>query len=129
MTIDRRPSEQEQEGGQAVERLLPHSSFAASCHPTRHISRSIPFDIVTNDKTDIIKGGSPHSHEDTSAYKMAGTLDQDIDPRKLTPSCSRCRVKKLRCDTQQPCSNCITKGLENECRKDQRIPRGRKRLR
>lgn len=55
--------------------------------------------------------------------------DASVDPRKLTPSCSRCRAKKLKCDTQQPCSNCIAKGLEAECRKDQRIPRGRKRPR
>ncbi|PWN41164.1 hypothetical protein IE81DRAFT_187028 [Ceraceosorus guamensis] len=42
-------------------------------------------------------------------------------------SCSRCRQKKLRCDFQTPCSNCIGKGLESECHKDVRIPRGRKR--
>ncbi|PWN19280.1 hypothetical protein BCV69DRAFT_300599 [Microstroma glucosiphilum] len=50
------------------------------------------------------------------------------DLKKLTPSCSRCRAKKLKCDTRQPCSNCIARHLDAECRKDERIPRGRKRV-
>ncbi|EPQ28721.1 uncharacterized protein PFL1_03525 [Pseudozyma flocculosa PF-1] len=62
----------------------------------------------------------------------------DLDPeqqqqitnaKKYTPSCARCRQKKLRCDTKLPCNQCTAKGLQNECRKDQRIPRGRKRPR
>ncbi|CAO1636362.1 unnamed protein product [Jaminaea pallidilutea] len=54
-------------------------------------------------------------------------IEGEEDPKKLTPSCSRCRLKKLKCDTEQPCSNCIAKGLEHECKKDQRVPRGKKR--
>lgn len=46
---------------------------------------------------------------------------------RFTPSCSRCRQKKLKCDTNLPCNQCIAKGVHNDCRKDSRIPRGRKR--
>lgn len=49
--------------------------------------------------------------------------------KKLTPSCAYCRAKKIKCDTREPCNNCIAKGLEAECRKDERVPRGRKRSR
>ncbi|KDN40250.1 hypothetical protein K437DRAFT_191045 [Tilletiaria anomala UBC 951] len=42
---------------------------------------------------------------------------------KLTPSCARCRAKKLKCDQQVPCSNCIVKKLEHECHKEERAPR------
>ncbi|PWN53328.1 hypothetical protein IE53DRAFT_294399, partial [Violaceomyces palustris] len=48
---------------------------------------------------------------------------------KFTPSCSRCRLKKLKCDTKLPCNQCIAKGLQADCRKDTRVPRGRKRPR
>lgn len=46
---------------------------------------------------------------------------------RFTPSCSRCRQKKLKCDTNLPCNQCIAKGVHDECRKDSRVPRGRKR--
>ncbi|KAJ1028632.1 hypothetical protein NDA16_001798 [Ustilago loliicola] len=46
---------------------------------------------------------------------------------RFTPSCSRCRQKKLKCDTNLPCNQCIAKGIHDECRKDSRVPRGRKR--
>ena len=46
---------------------------------------------------------------------------------RFTPSCSRCRQKKLKCDTNLPCNQCIAKGVHDDCRKDSRIPRGRKR--
>lgn len=46
---------------------------------------------------------------------------------RFTPSCSRCRQKKLKCDTNLPCNQCIAKGIHDQCRKDPRIPRGRKR--
>lgn len=73
----------------------------------------------------------PSTSSDTADGSSSARLNDDepIDPRKLTPSCSRCRAKKLKCDTLQPCSNCIAKGLEAECKKDQRIPRGKKRSR
>ncbi|SPO21875.1 uncharacterized protein UTRI_01864_B [Ustilago trichophora] len=46
---------------------------------------------------------------------------------RFTPSCSRCRQKKLKCDTNLPCNQCIAKGVHDDCRKDSRVPRGRKR--
>lgn len=46
---------------------------------------------------------------------------------RFTPSCVRCRKKKLKCDTNLPCNQCIAKGVHDDCRKDDRIPRGRKR--
>ena len=52
---------------------------------------------------------------------------QISNSQKYTPSCSRCRQKKLKCDTKLPCNQCTAKGLQHECRKDARIPRGRKR--
>ncbi|KDN53606.1 hypothetical protein K437DRAFT_265660 [Tilletiaria anomala UBC 951] len=42
---------------------------------------------------------------------------------RLTPSCSRCRIKKLRCDRKQPCGHCIARGLEAGCHKDERLQR------
>ncbi|UZJ55102.1 hypothetical protein CBS101457_004422 [Exobasidium rhododendri] len=53
---------------------------------------------------------------------------------KLTPSCSRCRSKKLRChftdsNRSSACMNCLTKGLEDQCHRDVRIARGKKRAR
>ncbi|PWZ00570.1 hypothetical protein BCV70DRAFT_149227, partial [Testicularia cyperi] len=47
--------------------------------------------------------------------------------QRFTPSCCRCRQKKLKCDTNLPCNQCIAKGVDDECRKDPRVPRGRKR--
>ncbi|KAJ9478249.1 C6 transcription factor [Pseudozyma hubeiensis] len=47
--------------------------------------------------------------------------------QRFTPSCSRCRQKKLKCDTNLPCNQCIAKGVHDDCRKDSRVPRGRKR--
>lgn len=52
---------------------------------------------------------------------------QLADIHRFTPSCSRCRQKKLKCDTNLPCNQCISKGVHDDCRKDSRIPRGRKR--
>lgn len=52
---------------------------------------------------------------------------QMANTHRFTPSCSRCRQKKLKCDTNLPCNQCIAKGIHDECRKDPRIPRGRKR--
>lgn len=50
----------------------------------------------------------------------------------LTPSCSRCRLKKLKCrfdseDSGAACSNCVAKGLQHSCHRDLRTPRGRRR--
>ncbi|CAO1614967.1 unnamed protein product [Parajaminaea phylloscopi] len=96
---------------------------ATNGHTSHHRTLSSPRSIA----------GTPGDHGLPPAGIDPGSGNEPeldgIDPRKLTPSCSRCRAKKLKCDTQQPCSNCIAKGLESECRKDQRVPRGRKRPR
>lgn len=47
----------------------------------------------------------------------AATLEQSRyqKPRRQAPvSCKLCRVKKLRCDRGQPCSNCRTRGYRCE---------------
>lgn len=37
-----------------------------------------------------------------------------------TPSCQRCKVKKVKCDRESPCSNCLKAGVHEEC---QYLPR------
>ncbi|KAN0063165.1 hypothetical protein ACQY0O_004329 [Thecaphora frezii] len=70
---------------------------------------------------------SPDRHDDPYLHLDPEQRMQITHANKFTPSCSRCRLKKLKCDTRLPCNQCTSKGLQNECRKDQRIPRGRKR--
>lgn len=58
-----------------------------------------------------------------SAYDMGGGMDDDSDtpgidgvkrPRlRLAHACDRCRKRKIRCDTQQPCGPCSA--TKNEC--------------
>lgn len=56
---------------------------------------------------------------------------QQLPLSKLTPSCSRCRSKKLKCrypdSNSTSCFVCIEKGLSKECRRDVRIARGKRR--
>lgn len=52
---------------------------------------------------------------------------------KLTPSCSRCRSKKLRCqfldtNSTSACNNCLSKGLGDDCHRDVRVARGKRRM-
>lgn len=47
---------------------------------------------------------------------------------KLTLSCSRCRISKLKCDRKEPCTECIKRDVGHLCVKDERLPR-RKRVR
>ncbi|PWN23193.1 hypothetical protein BCV69DRAFT_111764 [Microstroma glucosiphilum] len=44
----------------------------------------------------------------------------------LNHSCQRCRSKKLRCDGEQPCSNCAVKGLDSSCTRPLRKERPRR---
>ncbi|OJJ31977.1 hypothetical protein ASPWEDRAFT_139355 [Aspergillus wentii DTO 134E9] len=39
--------------------------------------------------------------------------------RKLTPSCSRCRASKLKCDRKEPCMECIKRNVGHLCTKDE----------
>lgn len=54
-----------------------------------------------------------------------------LPPSQLTPSCSRCRLKKLKCQFEDrsshaACTNCLVKGLGHACHRDLRTPRGKK---
>lgn len=41
-------------------------------------------------------------------------------PRQEPVSCQSCRVKKLKCNRQQPCSNCLARGIT--CLNQSRLP-------
>lgn len=70
----------------------------------------------------------------TAAAVSAKKHYDHLPPSQLTPSCSRCRAKKLKCQYEDrsphaACTNCLTKGLGHACHRDLRTPRGKKRLR
>jgi Fungal Zn(2)-Cys(6) binuclear cluster domain len=39
------------------------------------------------------------------------SLERKSRPRQEPVSCQSCRVKKLKCSRQQPCSNCLARGV------------------
>ena len=47
----------------------------------------------------------------------------------LNSSCTECRSKRLRCDRNQPCSRCSSKGKAHLCQREARKPRGGQRPR
>lgn len=50
--------------------------------------------------------------------------------QSLRQSCQRCKIKKVYCDTKEPCNRCVEKGLGQECirlPRKQRIRHPRKR--
>lgn len=40
-----------------------------------------------------------------------GVVMQRLKPRQVPVSCELCRAKKLKCNREQPCSNCIARGV------------------
>lgn len=67
----------------------------------------------------------------SSSSSSSPPLNAPLPLSKLTPSCGRCRSKKLKCrypdSNSTSCFVCIEKGLGNECRRDVRIARGKRR--
>ncbi|PWN34865.1 uncharacterized protein FA14DRAFT_160285 [Meira miltonrushii] len=43
--------------------------------------------------------------------------------KKLTLSCSKCRIAKLKCDRKEPCTECVKRNRTHLCVKDERLPR------
>ncbi|MCJ1402928.1 hypothetical protein MMC11_006149 [Xylographa trunciseda] len=60
---------------------------------------------------------------DTSINASAGS---ESGVRKFTLSCSRCRVSKLKCDTKEPCMECVKRNVGHLCLKDERQPRAKR---
>lgn len=77
----------------------------------------------------IQSSNPPMQYASSSSAGDASRISSTI-ASKLTPSCSRCRSKKLRCrfidPTSNACSICISKGIANECHRDVRLARSKK---
>ncbi|MCJ1382081.1 hypothetical protein MMC17_005193 [Xylographa soralifera] len=54
------------------------------------------------------------------------TLGSVSSARKFTLSCSRCRASKLKCDTKEPCIECVKRSIGHLCIKDERQPRAKR---
>lgn len=56
--------------------------------------------------------GTVRSPEAPAAYPEPPSGDNDAGPRPQLRTCAVCRQKKIKCDRQKPCSNCIRSGCD-----------------
>ncbi|SPO23186.1 uncharacterized protein UTRI_01864 [Ustilago trichophora] len=109
-----------------------HHAAHSELHPSHECTALIPLNSATALSAPTY---APQSGSSTLPPSVQRPMHQLVPEQQLqlanihrfTPSCSRCRQKKLKCDTNLPCNQCIAKGVHDECRKDSRVPRGRKR--
>lgn len=112
--------------------LLQDSSFVTEENPSflqnekylDNSSTNSPPNFVSSTETIESKDDSPLKdsimfEDSTTEMQDIGSLENDVSKvrrRKRQPkNCSFCRRRKLKCNRQHPCSNCIKRNIESSC--------------
>lgn len=87
---------------------------------TQPISSQIPDQSILNGglspSVDMNLEDVQNSHTQTNFTESTNAENSGIKKRKRRPkNCSFCRRRKLKCDRQHPCSNCVKRKIESTC--------------
>ncbi|KAK0651866.1 fungal-specific transcription factor domain-containing protein [Cercophora newfieldiana] len=94
---------------------MSHLTFQG---PTASKARGAGYPSPTTSMTDEVvhPGSAPESEAGPSnEHEQQHQQHQQVKRTRILLSCAACRMSKLKCDRQQPCSQCLKKGRADGC--------------